>query len=579
MSGQCSRRKNRNDPTTASNSMDANNAIINLLKNRWMHGVVCGILWALAFPKFDIAGFAWIIPGYLFLITRNCERGEAFRIGYVAGLIAHLISLHWLLYIPVKIAPIAGWLALCAYLALYPAFWSFLIRFVHEKFFREQDNFRYAVFAPVIAAVFWTSLEMVRARFLTGFPWNLLGASQYKMVFIIQIADIFGVYGVSFLLVWFSCAVVIAFERLIKTEIKLSFLLRPPTKWLSPMFFPLLALSVAIYYGTQKVIYNAAGHTRSPYRTEIKIALVQPSIPQTMIWDKNENEERFKKLIELIKCALTNQPDVVILPEAAIPDLFRYHPPTYKAITEIARENKVWMIIGADDAEVIDNDTNKIAFYNSSFLISPDGFITAQYSKQHLVMFGEYVPLSRWLPFLKHLTPIGDSEFTPGKCPQKFKFHITKNGERYDIGTSVIICFEDVIPHLVRKHVTDEIDFLVNLTNDGWFGESAAQWQHLANAVFRAVENRRTLVRCTNNGISCCVDEAGWICNVTPEDPQKDYRACVKICDLLIPSRNLWDITFYTRYGDVFGWICVAVSLGIFLPLMPLKLRKQNGRD
>lgn len=558
--------------------MDANNAIINLLKNRWFHAVICGILWAMAFPRFEIAGFAWIVPGYLFLLTKNVERGEAFRIGYISGLIAHLISLHWLLYIPVKIAPIAGWLALCAYLALYPAAWTILIRLIHEKFFQEPGKVKYAIFAPFVAAVVWTALEMVRARLLTGFPWNLLGVSQYKMLFLIQIADILGVYGVSFLIVWFSCAAAIAIERLLKIEISLSFLLRPPTKWLSPMFLPLLALALVIYYNFAIVIYTSGKHLNLHYRTELKIALVQPSIPQTIIWDKNENEERFKQLIDLTKSALTNQPDVVILPEAAIPDLFRYHPPTYRTITELARENKIWMIIGADDAEAIDGDTNRIAFYNSSFLISPDGFITGQYSKQHLVMFGEYVPLSRWLPFLKHLTPIGDSAFTPGKRPEKFKFYVIKNGERHDIETSVVICFEDVIPHLVRKHVTNELDFLVNLTNDGWFGESAAQWQHLANAVFRAVENRRTLVRCTNNGISCCVDEAGWIYNVNFQDPSKDYRAGIKICDLLIPSDDMRKTTFYTRYGDVFGWTCVGATLCLLLLLILPFSKKQNGR-
>ncbi|MCX7872009.1 MAG: apolipoprotein N-acyltransferase [Verrucomicrobiae bacterium] len=553
--------------------MDVNNGIIKLLKNHWLHAGACGVLWALAFPRFDIAGLAWIVPGYLFLITRDCAKGDSFRLGYLTGLIAHLISLHWLLYIPVKFAPIVGWTVLCGYLALYPAAWTYLMRLLQEKIFKNPDGKIYAIFLPFVSAVFWTALEMVRARALTGFPWNLLGVSQYKMIDIIQIADITGVYGVSFLIVWISVAISVAIHWITKIEFECSFLLRPSTKWVFPLFIPFVAMCFLFWHNTKIIFHFMNAQENGNYRTHLKAVLIQPSIPQTMIWDKNENEKRFKKLIYLIKSALTNQPDLVILPEAAIPEFFRYHKETYKAVTDIAVENKVWMIIGADDVGTIDGNTNRVAFYNSSFLISTNGFIVGQYSKQHLVMFGEYVPLSRYLPFLKYLTPIGDGAFTPGRGPERFKFHVVRNGNRHDLETSVVICFEDVIPHLVCKHVDEKMDFLVNLTNDGWFGESAAQWQHLANAVFRAVENRRTLIRCTNNGISCCVDEIGAICNVNFQDPKNEYVEQIKICRPLVPSNALWKTTFYTRHGDVFGWGCVGIA---FIAL--LFLIKQNGR-
>ena len=128
----------------------------------------------------------------------------------------------------------------------------------------------------------------------------------------------------------------------------------------------------------------------------------------------------------------------------------------------------------------------------------------ARYIKRKLVIFGEYVPLADWLPFLKYLTPI-QGGFTPGRRPVSFPLP----GLRAK--TSVLICFEDIFPHLVREHVDDDTDFLVNLTNNGWFGESAAQWQHAANAVFRAVENGLPLVRCANNGLTCWVDATMYI--------------------------------------------------------------------
>jgi len=389
----------------------------------------------------------------------------------------------------------------------------------------------------------------VRSRFLTGFPWNLLGVSQFRIVPLIQISSITGVYGVSFLIVWFSTAIAIGFSALIKD---------PLHKWRTAKLgiaVPLLVIVIIYAYSARLVI----DYYKTPKDEEIKIALIQPSIPQTMIWDRTENSNRFSRLMELCQMALSSKPDILILPEAAIPDLFRYHQETYESITRLAKEHNVWLIIGADDAEPSTTDTNSALYYNSSFLISPEGFIEARYSKQHLVMFGEYVPLIRWLPFLKHLTPIGDSCFTPGKGPVEFLIRLDRNSEKLYLRTSTIICFEDVVPHLVRRHITDNLDFLVNLTNDGWFRESSAQLQHTANAVFRAVENRRPLIRCTNNGLTCWIDSTGAIFDEYFGNSKDIYGPGFKIIQL--PLRHTDRQTIYTRYGDWFGWSCVVISI------------------
>src|SRR6185369_9002789 len=230
---------------------------------------------------------------------------------------------------------------------------------------------------------------------------------------------------------------------------------------------------------------------------------------------------------------------------------------THRSITSLARSNNIWIIIGSDDFDF--HGTNAI-FFNSSFLVSPRGELASTYRKRRLVIFGEYVPLVEWLPFIKYLTPISGSGFTAGEKPVAFEL-----GE-VGLRTSVLICFEDTFAHYAREHATEDIDFLVNITNDGWFGESAEQWQHAANAAFRAVENRLPLVRCSNNGITCWIDTSGAIRDLlVPGIRGRDdvYSAGFEVIDLPINSASTRAPTFYTRHGDWFGWACVIITAPI----------------
>src|SRR6185436_12072687 len=220
------------------------------------------------------------------------------------------------------------------------------------------------------------------------------------------------------------------------------------------------------------------------------------------------------------------------------------------AVGDLAQRHRVWMVIGADDAEVKPGTPNEVVYYNSSFLISPAGELIADYRKRRLVMFGEYVPLSRWLPFLKTFAQV-QGEFTPGERSAVF------NLRDLHVQTSVLICFEDAFPHLTREYVDDDTDFLLNLTNNGWFGDSAAQWQHAANAIFRAVENGLPLVRCTNNGLSCWIDAQGNLHDVYFQGTKDVYGAGFKVVRIpLLSGGQKGEPTFYRRHGDFFGWGC-----------------------
>jgi apolipoprotein N-acyltransferase len=300
---------------------------------------------------------------------------------------------------------------------------------------------------------------------------------------------------------------------------------------------------------------------------ELRVTFVQPSIPQTMIWDTTENSNRFRQLIELTSQALTNETDLLLWPEAAVPNLVRYDEATRLAVASLARSNQLWMILGSDDASLRPGGTSEedVDYFNCSFLINPDGEIAASYRKNHLVIFGEYVPLARWLPFVKWFTPITGG-FTPGTKPIPFVLDSPSadSGNVFpvsEIRTATLICFEDVFPHLVRRYVDADTDFLVNLTNDGWFGEGSAQWQHAASAVYRAVENGVPLLRCCNNGLTCWVDARGRMREVFRDEGGSVYGAgsATWRIPLGLPGERP-PRTFYNRHGDWFGWACVILT-------------------
>ena len=197
-------------------------------------------------------------------------------------------------------------------------------------------------------------------------------------------------------------------------------------------------------------------------------------------------------------------------------------------------------------------------WFNGAFLINPAGDMAAWYHKRHLVPFGEFMPGAGWFPFLARLRTAG-AGLTPGDGPGLF--HMTDP----PANCAVLICYEDSFPHEVRQCQTQETDFLLNLTNDGWFGDTSAQWLHLVNALFRAVELHLPLVRCCNNGITCWIDARGRLHNVPFADSRSVYESGYKLIDVPLASSDPGHRpTFYRKFGDLFGWTCVAL-VAIFL--------------
>jgi len=544
-----------------------------LLRSRYLLAAIAGLLLAASFPKIGIAGLAWVAPGVMLAAALGTRGGETFRIGYVAGLVHYLTALYWLLLIPfrwhgIPVGPAAGWLALGAFLALFPAGWVWLITQVQgprskiqsesEKgspppyvggYDRGVDSARWLLRTlwTLSGAAAWVGMEMFIARVFSGFPWDLLGVSQYKMIPLIQIASFTGVYGVSFVVVGTSLSLFAAAMTILRQSAMRS-------AWVPDIILPSLAVLLLFLWGFRRLNEPDTIEWLRPIgRPEgLRVTLIQPSIPQTFIWDDTKSDQRFAELLKLSEQALTNKTDLLIWPEAAVPKLFRYYKEMFEPVTELARSNHVWMIIGADDMEPKPGSTSPedADYFNSSFLITPEGGLKETYRKRGLVIFGEYIPLVRWLPFMKYLTPAQGS-FTPGLSPIPFKFadlHVT---------TSVLICFEDIFPHLAQQYVKDDTDFLVNITNNGWFNESAAQWQHATTAIFRTIENGVPLLRCSNNGLTCWVDQFGRIRQIFRDSKGSVYGHGFMTVEIPLGPHDRHR-TFYNAHGDVFGWVCVG---------------------
>jgi apolipoprotein N-acyltransferase len=353
---------------------------------------------------------------------------------------------------------------------------------------------------------------------------------------------------VAFLMVWFSVSLLGALAALVR---------QPQLRktWAAELMLPGVGVVATLWFGMHRMFAPV------PESPSLKLALIQPSIPQRQIWDERESAHRFQELLRLSEAALTNKPDLLVWPEAAVPSLFRWDTnriaglTIYESITGLARRHGVWMVIGADDAEPNSTSPQGVDYFNSSFLINPAGEVVARYRKRRLVMFGEYVPLARVFPFLRNFTGV-TGDFTPGS--EDGSFVIRRAG--MDVKMSPLICFEDAFPHGARRQADAGTDFLLNLTNNGWFGEGAAQWQHAASALFRAIENGLPLVRCANNGLTCWVDAVGRANAVYFPGTTDIYGAGFKIVQVPVRGGVPRTPTFYAQHGDWFGWSCVAWS-------------------
>ena len=499
--------------------------------HRWLLPVVTGIFYALALPPFNHSEAGWLALVPLLFALDGCRPGEAFRRGYLAGLVFFGMTLWWLVHVS-----LFGVVALVAFLALYFGLAGLFL----AQFSQPKDSVGRNVLVALVGAAGWVALEWLRGHFpLGGFGWNGLGVTQWKAAPLIQFASQTGVYGVSALVFLLNYAFFCTIRRYLRNLGDATTVRR--LSW--EFYLAMVLIAGAFVHGSRAI--NATP-VPGPMRL-LRLALVQGNIPQSLKFDERVKPMILERYRSLTETATVDRADLVIWPETATPEPLRYDAATFAVVTNAAAAAQAFLLTGTVD---LTPHSNPVEAFNAAILIRPDGSLANAYRKMHLVAFGEYVPLRKIFPFIKWLTPITDS-FERGREVTLFNVH--------GLNFGTVICFEDTLPGLYRQFVQRGADFMVNLTNDAWFKDSPAAEMHLANAIFRAVENRRSLVRCSNNGVTCLIDRFGIVRHAA-----ESFQPATLWFTLPVPVKV--PVTFYTQFGDVFVGGCAllaALALGV----------------
>ncbi|MBN1625840.1 MAG: apolipoprotein N-acyltransferase [Deltaproteobacteria bacterium] len=493
-----------------------------------LYAILSGVMLTASFPPARLDWMAWaaIIP--LLISIEDKRPLNAFRLGMIAGLSHYLTLIYWVLFVMNAYGGIDLFtgssilLLFALYLALYPATFSLLVSIAR--------NSRFVV---ILTASIWVCLEYLRTILITGFPWCLLGYSQFNRLAIIQVSDITGVYGVSFIIAAVNALIYRIVFSSTHAQEKRGLVME------SSIIIALFIICSA--YG----IYSISGTVDDKGRETITASVIQGNIDQSVKWDPAYMEATIERYVSLSKSTFDSHPGLIIWPESAAPFFFQENTEYSENIRDLAEESSAWLIFGCPAYE---EQGSVISYFNRVCMISPEGVLAAYYDKVHLVPFGEYVPLKRFIPFVDRLV-ISEGEFSRGRESGLLKMNGIKAG--------ALICYEAIFPGPARTELKNGARFFVNVTNDAWFGMTSAPWQHLCMCVFRAIENRRPFIRAANTGFSAFIDSLGRITArsglFTEEVLTGEVRTDCK------------EITFYSRYGDIFVYLAVIICLIKFL--------------
>ncbi len=518
-----------------------------------------GLLLALSFPRWDFSLLAFIAFIPLFWASENQPLKNSFFLGWFAGLVYFLGTLSWVTT-PMHYYGNLPWFAsalfmllFVAYLAVYVGCFTLFIAFIKKNLL-------------LVAPVGFTALEYLRGHLLTGFPWSALGYSQYRHLRLIQIADITSVYGVTFLIVFVNAALflIIQTARHEKKIVRL------------PAVLAASLILVVLLYGTYRLSQPMGNGP------PISAGVVQGNIDQAIKWDPQMRDETIDKY-ERLSLSFSKQPQLVIWPESATPLFFQNEPVYQEKLLNLTEKGRFSLLFGSPSFKII--PSGQITLLNSAYLLggSAPGQLTPpvggrggkgehigsplrastppRYDKMHLVPFGEYVPLQSILFFVNKMVE-GIGNFIPGDEA------IVMDMGSVRIGT--VICYEVIFPELVRRFVQNGANVMVTITNDAWFGRSAAPYQHFSMVVFRAIENRVPFARAANTGISGFIDAHGVVLQQTDI-----FVEDARFQELIPGDRE----TFYSKYGDFFAIGCVLIlitllvlSYGVFRAAPPKRI-------
>jgi apolipoprotein N-acyltransferase len=525
----------------------------------WLSLATGALLWCCYYPA-NCGWLAWFALVPLLGLVRSTA--SARRIGFAAwacGIVCYGPALQWLRVADERMY--FTWAGLALYCSIFIPATIYVLRWFDRR-----------IRLPLVLTfpLLWTALEYFRAHFGTGFPWYFLGHTQHDFLAMIQVSDLAGAYAVTFLVAAVNATI---FEWLYTAgRVRAFFGLREPAPSVNRL--RLLGQSVAVL----ALLAAALGYGlwclgQVDFASGPRVALIQGNLPQRIRNDASNDQEAAATNVLVHYRDLCDQaaraepkPDLIVwpetsyphewadispdLPEARIPDAWRQSESESRDLAHaIAKRWKTNVLLGLNRAFLRADAPPRS--YNSAILIDRDGRVLGHYDKIHCVPFGEYVPLREWLPWMNVFAPY-DFEYSisPGENLTRFAL------DGYHFG--VVICYEDTDPYLARQYVRPNraepaVDFLLNISNDGWFDGSSEHEQHLAICRFRAVECRRAVARAVNMGISAVIDGNGRVIALPGPSPARSKKiAAVLTASIPIDQRT----SLYARWGDWLPWIC-----------------------
>lgn len=499
---------------------------------------VCTVfLTVLSFPPYSTPelAYAFLVPGLFWAYRRP-------RLTLYAGTMLGAQAVAWtIIFGWLHNVTWAGLLLLGPFIGAWIGVWFLAAWWTLPRMLGQRTSIRLAAILGL--AGLWCINEWLRTWLLGGFPWLPLAASQWERVSILQIAAYTGQGGVAFVLVMMNLGFAAYAHRLFREGVK-GFDKRSQEFFLA-VFLLLGALCVHV-----QETFN-----RAPFNKPLgRVAFMQPYIPQEIKWDKTKAPGIMQALEQTTLAAAATHPDLILWPEAVTPWAVRGDDNVRGFTESLVKRGNSTVLLGSIAVE--DVGSPKERWFNGAFVVTPNGGLeTAYYAKRKLVPFGEFVPLRPLFGWLKKFVPIGD-DFAHGT--EASSLLVSMRGEPVAFGP--LICYEDIFPDLARASVRSGADVLTVITNNGWFGEGGAAYQHAAHSVLRAVENRRPVLRCGNGGWSGWIDEFGNVRFNMRDENERIYFRGAQVASITRDARWIGRKSFYTEHGDWFLLVCVAAA-------------------
>lgn len=502
-------------------------------------GLAClsAVLLILSFPKFDLSALAWIGLVPLLLTIEGKGLKEAFVLSYVTGLLFTAGVFYWIWSVD-AFNLIDYALLGVVYSPQYVSLWGLALNWVRK---------RTGLSAVLLAPPLWVTLEYIRSHLsFLSLPWMLLGHSQYLHPSLIQITSLTGVYGLTFLIVLMNAAIAAAISHLRQG------LSESTTSAEFQRFFP-IPLMVTGLLVIATALYGLIVLSKGIEDERMTIALIQGNIPQARKWDRSYGQTILDRYAALTWKATEHSPALIVWPETAVPGDVEHEPALQRSVSHLAIHTRTYLLVGSAEYAKFANTKLLRKYHNSMYLLTPEGRIAGTYRKISLVPFAEYVPLDGVLKWPKTIAP-SRSDILPGDQYTLFTVGTATFG--------VVICWETIFPDLFREFVKRGARFMVIATNEARFYETAAPYQLLAMSTFRAVENRVAIARSANTGVSALIDPFGRITKrLRGPDHKELFVEGVLIGDIVLSREK----TFYTKHGDVFAFLQIAVSVVLLL--------------